>query len=71
MVLLIERTINEVSGAYSDKKLPGSIIYQDEDLDTAATRVLHELTGLKNISLYQFHSFGDPNRMHVTFRRRC
>src|SRR5690554_1361199 len=61
-VLLIERTISEVSGDYSDKKLPGSIIYQDEDLDTAATRVLYELTGLKNIFLHQFHSFGDPKR---------
>lgn len=61
-ILLIERTIDEVDGNYSDKKLPGSIIYQDEDLDTAATRVLYELTGLKNISLYQFHSFGDPAR---------
>lgn len=61
-VLLIERTISEVSGEYSDKKLPGSIIYQDEDLDTAATRVLYELTGLKNIFLHQFHSFGDPKR---------
>ncbi|RNC65581.1 NUDIX domain-containing protein [Proteiniphilum sp. X52] len=61
-ILLIERTISEVNGNYSDKKLPGSIIYQDEDLDTAATRVLNELTGLKNIFLHQFHSFGDPQR---------
>ena len=61
-VLLIERTINEVNGYYSDKKLPGSIIYEDEGLDTAAIRVLHELTGLKNIFLRQFHSFGDPHR---------
>lgn len=61
-VLLIERTISEVNGNYSDKKLPGSIIYQDEDLDTAASRVLYELTGLKNIFLHQFHSFGDPQR---------
>lgn len=61
-ILLIERTISEVNGNYSDKKLPGSIIYQDEDLDTAAIRILNELTGLKNIFLYQFHSFGDPKR---------
>lgn len=61
-ILLIERSISEVNGNFSDKKLPGSIIYQDEDLDTAANRVLHELTGLKNIYLYQFHSFGDPKR---------
>ncbi|MDD3078367.1 MAG: NUDIX domain-containing protein [Paludibacter sp.] len=61
-VLLIERTIKENNGLYNDKKLPGSIIFADEDLDTAASRVLNELTGLKNIYLSQFHSFGNPKR---------
>ncbi|MDD3787245.1 MAG: NUDIX domain-containing protein [Petrimonas sp.] len=61
-VLLIERIISENNDNFSDKKLPGSIIYEDEDLDTAATRILNELTGLKNIFLSQFHSFGDPKR---------
>lgn len=61
-VLLIERTIDEDKGLYNDKKLPGSIIYEDEDLDTAASRILNELTGLKNVFLKQFHSFGDPER---------
>jgi len=61
-VLLIERFIQENNSGYSDKKLPGSIIYMDENLDEAAARVLTELTGLKNITLSQFHSFGDPGR---------
>lgn len=61
-VLLIERRIREDDGLYNDKKLPGSIIYMDEGLDEAASRVLTELTGLKNIPLSQFHSFGDPGR---------
>lgn len=61
-VLLIERHIQENNDEYSDKKLPGSIIYMDENLDEAASRVLTELTGLKNIPLSQFHSFGDPHR---------
>jgi len=61
-VLLIERSITEQNELYNDKKLPGSIILQDEDLDSAASRVLNELTGLKNIYLSQFKSFGDPNR---------
>jgi len=61
-VLLIERCIREKNGLYNDKKLPGSIILQNEDLDIAASRVLTELTGLKNIYLSQFKSFGDPNR---------
>ena len=61
-VLLIERHIQENNNDYNDKKLPGSIIYMDENLDEAASRVLTELTGLKNIPLSQFHSFGDPGR---------
>jgi len=61
-VLLIERSIKEQNELYNDKKLPGSIILIDEDLDDAASRVLTELTGLKNIYLSQFKSFGNPNR---------
>ena len=61
-VLLIERSIDEQNELYNDKKLPGSIILNNEDLDEAATRVLTELTGLKNIYLSQFKSFGNPNR---------
>lgn len=61
-VLLIERSIKEDNSLYNDKKLPGSIILNDEDLDEAASRVLTELTGLKNIYLSQFLSFGSPYR---------
>ena len=61
-VLLIERSINEQNELYNDKKLPGSIILNDENLDDAASRVLNELTGLKNIYLSQYKSFGNPNR---------
>ena len=61
-VLLIERSINEQNELYNDKKLPGSIILNDEDLDNAASRVLNELTGLKNLYLRQFMSFGNPKR---------
>jgi len=63
-VLLIERSFDEQNELYNDKKLPGSIILNDEDLDEAASRVLNELTGLKNIYLSQFRSFGSPNRMN-------
>lgn len=41
-------------------KLPGSLIYESEDLDTAAYRVLNEATGLKRVALKQFRSFGSP-----------
>ncbi|VBB48409.1 NUDIX hydrolase [uncultured Paludibacter sp.] len=61
-VLLIERNIREKDELYNDKKLPGSIILENENLDDAANRILNELTGLKNIYLSQFHSFGNPDR---------
>lgn len=61
-LLLIERSIANLDESYNDKKLPGSIILEDEDLDAAASRVLTELTGLKNIYLSQFRSFGGPDR---------
>lgn len=61
-VILIERTINEQNELYNDKKLPGSLIFNEEDLDVSANRVLTELTGLKNIYLSQFRTFGSPDR---------
>lgn len=61
-VLLVNRVGEEKGEIYRDMKLPGSLIYMDEDLDEAAQRVLHELTGIKNISLMQFKAFGSKNR---------
>lgn len=43
--------------------LPGNLIRNDEKLMDAANRVLNELTGLHDIFLEQFGSFGDPNRL--------
>lgn len=61
-VLLIKRA-DEVGGeVYHDMKLPGSLIYMDEDLDEAAQRVLYELTGIKSVNLMQFKAFGSKNR---------
>jgi len=42
--------------------LPGNFVYQDENLDTAAKRVLAELTGVKNVHLEQVHTFGSVKR---------
>ena len=61
-VLLINRTGEEDGEIYHDMKLPGSLIYMDEDLDEAAQRVLNELTGVKNVNLIQFKTFGSKNR---------
>lgn len=59
-VLLVERA--GASDGSTDFKLPGSLIYEHEDLDTAANRVLAETTGIKRMRLKQFRSFGSPTR---------
>ena len=61
-VLLINRTGEENGAIYHDMKLPGSLIYTDEDLDEAAQRVLHELTGVKSSNLMKFKAVGSKNR---------
>lgn len=61
-VLLIKRVGEEEGEVFHDMKLPGSLIYMDEDLDEAAMRVLNELTGLKNVRLMQFKAFGSKDR---------
>lgn len=61
-VLLVNRHGEEDGKEYHDMKLPGSLIYQDEDLDEAALRVLHELTGIKSVNLIQFKAFGSKDR---------
>jgi 8-oxo-dGTP diphosphatase len=44
--------------------LPGGFIRKKENLNDAARRILHERTGLKNIYLEQFYTFGDFSRSH-------
>ncbi len=58
-VLLVER--NEPP--YKNRiAIPGNLAYDNETIHEAAQRVLYELTGLKNIFLEQFHSFGSISR---------
>lgn len=45
-----------------DWGLPGGFIKHNEDLDDAAYRLLHDLTGLENIYLEQLKAFGRANR---------
>lgn len=61
-VLLVKRTGSEGGKEFHDMKLPGSLIYEDEDLNEAASRVLYELTGIHNVELVQFKAFGSKNR---------
>lgn len=42
--------------------LPGGFVGRSESLDESAIRVLQERTGLQNIYLRQFHTFGHPQR---------
>ena len=62
-VLLIERNMVYEGKEYTDLKLPGDLVRKDENLDTAASRVLRELTGLDNIYLKQFSAIGSPDRL--------
>ena len=67
-VLLVKRKYKEQTETgeiitREDYKLPGSPIYNDEDLSTSAYRVLEELTGLKQIYLKQLQVFSDPDRI--------
>ncbi len=60
-VLLGQRHVDDVP-LDRQRKLPGSLIYQNEDVDDAAQRVLQELTGIKKMVLKQFKCFADPKR---------
>ena len=42
--------------------LPAGFIKKQESMDVAAKRILYERTGLKNIYLEQYHTFGDIKR---------
>lgn len=59
-VLLVER--KDINGDVLGYKLPGSLIYDREDLDAAAGRILNDATGLKRVQLKQFRCFGSPTR---------
>jgi hypothetical protein len=65
-VLLVERELkDEKTGKLliSDHTLTGYHIFDDEDLDSAASRILKGLTGLDNIFLEQFGAFGELDRV--------
>ena len=58
-VLLIKRNEAPYKNMWA---LPGYFVYQEEDLETAAYRVLSEITGLSDVYLEQVQTFGDVNR---------
>ncbi len=68
-VLLVDRVLyDQETGEelINDLTLTGNHIFEHEELDDAASRILFELTGLENIYLEQFYTFGSPNRIQRT-----
>lgn len=62
-VLLIEQRQDDNINQKTRFAIPGDLVNADEDLDSAAYRVLKELTSIEKIYLKQFHAFGDPKRL--------
>ena len=58
-ILLIERNEEPYKDWYA---LPGLLVNQDESIDDAAERSLYELTGLRDLHMEQFHTFGEVHR---------
>jgi len=58
-VLLIQRGQAPFEGNWA---LPGDLVYPHEDLDSAADRVLRDLTQLKDMSMRQVKTFGKVDR---------
>lgn len=58
-VLLIKRKYPPFAGKWA---IPGGFVELNEALPAAASRELEEETGLKNVVLKQFSTYGDPGR---------
>ena len=58
-LLLIKRNFPPEEGKWS---LMGGFVNPEESLDNSARRILHTLTGLKNVYMQQLHTFGCPRR---------
>jgi ADP-ribose pyrophosphatase YjhB (NUDIX family) len=58
-LLLIQRAFEPEMGKWS---LMGGFVHPQESFESAAARVLNELTGLHDVYMEQLHAFGDPSR---------
>ncbi len=65
-VLLTKRVLTDQNTGkvlFSDYTIQGHHVLEGENVDDAAIRVLKDKTGLDNIFLKQFHTFGNTDRM--------
>lgn len=58
-VLLVRRQNPPFAGMWA---IPGGFVDIDEPLEATARRELEEETGVRDVPLEQFHTFGDPGR---------
>lgn len=58
-VLLIQRAVEPEKEKWG---LPGGFILNNEDIDSASSRILREMTGVKDIFMEQLAAFGEVNR---------
>lgn len=58
-LLIFRRRVEPLKGEWS---LIGSFVKIDEDVDTAALRVLHEITGLENVYMDELKVYGAAER---------
>lgn len=45
--------------------LPGGYVFKEEEIDDAATRILKRRTGMQNLFLQQFYTFGSTSRTRI------
>lgn len=58
-VLLLKRNFQPAKGEWS---LMGGFLKNNEAIDTAAKRILHQLTGLSDVYMEQLYTFGELDR---------
>lgn len=61
-VLLSRQSDEAPQEEYHSLKLPGRLLYADEDIDDAAKDIINQLTGTDNHYVRQFRAFGSLNR---------
>jgi len=58
-ILLIERNEDPFKDWWA---LPGNLVGEEESVDQSASRILYELTGLSDVYMEQYYTFGEVNR---------